>query len=71
MLCLNDALLRLHRAMKKDARTVASWDIEKIIPCHGVSTLRWMIPISANWKQDVIESKGDEAWRAAYRGFLN
>ena len=25
-----------HRAMKRDARTVASWDFERVIPCHGV-----------------------------------
>ena len=23
--------------MRKDAKTVASWDFERIIPCHGVS----------------------------------
>jgi len=32
--CTNHAW---HRAMKRDARTVASWDFERIIPCHGVS----------------------------------
>jgi hypothetical protein len=25
-------------AMRRDARTVADWDFERIIPCHGVST---------------------------------
>jgi hypothetical protein len=24
------------RAMRKDAKTVAAWDFERIIPCHGV-----------------------------------
>ena len=24
------------RAMKRDVRTVAGWDFERIIPCHGV-----------------------------------
>ena len=27
------------RAVKRDAKTVASWDIKRIIPCHGVSEL--------------------------------
>lgn len=26
-----------NRAMKKDVKTVADWDFERIIPCHGVS----------------------------------
>ncbi|KAF8512044.1 hypothetical protein JB92DRAFT_3083399 [Gautieria morchelliformis] len=41
-------------AMKRDSRTVAAWDIDRIIPCHG----------------DVIESSGKQAWRAAYKAFL-
>ena len=28
--------LRWYRAMKCDAKTVAGWDFERIIPCHGV-----------------------------------
>jgi hypothetical protein len=24
------------RAMRRDAKTVAGWDFERIIPCHGV-----------------------------------
>jgi len=42
-------------AMKRDAQTVAGWDIEKIIMCHG----------------DVIEKDGDKAWRAAYKFYLD
>ncbi|KAF5390044.1 hypothetical protein D9757_003895 [Collybiopsis confluens] len=42
-------------AMKRDVKTVASWDFERIIPCHG----------------DVIESKGMEAWKAAYKSYLD
>lgn len=35
--CFNSSILSFFcRAMKNDARTVASWDFEKIIPCHGV-----------------------------------
>lgn len=41
-------------AMARDAKTVASWDFERIIPCHG----------------DVIEGKGKEAWTTAYANYL-
>ncbi|PFH50532.1 hypothetical protein AMATHDRAFT_75598 [Amanita thiersii Skay4041] len=41
-------------AMKRDVKTVYSWDFNKIIPCHG----------------DVIESDGKKAWREAYHYFL-
>ncbi|EJT99465.1 hypothetical protein DACRYDRAFT_110186 [Dacryopinax primogenitus] len=41
-------------AMGRDAKTVASWDFERIIPCHG----------------DVIEGKGKEAWTRAYANLL-
>jgi len=40
--------------MSRDARTVASWDFHRIIPCHG----------------DVIEVDGNKAWRAAYGMYL-
>ncbi|KIJ63219.1 hypothetical protein HYDPIDRAFT_113833 [Hydnomerulius pinastri MD-312] len=42
-------------AMKRDARTVASWDFDRIIPCHG----------------DVIEHDGNKAWRDAYKFFID
>ncbi|KAF9239306.1 hypothetical protein BU15DRAFT_74724 [Melanogaster broomeanus] len=42
-------------AMKRDARTVASWDFDRIIPCHG----------------DVIERDGNKAWRDAYKFFID
>jgi len=42
-------------AMKRDATTVANWDFERIIPCHG----------------DVIEKNGNEAWREAYKAFID
>ncbi|KAI6094180.1 hypothetical protein EDD16DRAFT_1699118 [Pisolithus croceorrhizus] len=41
--------------MKRDARTVASWDFDRIIPCHG----------------DVIERDGNKAWREAYKFFID
>ncbi|TFY81170.1 hypothetical protein EWM64_g2841 [Hericium alpestre] len=41
-------------AMKRDVKTVASWDFERIIPCHG----------------DVIEKDGNKAWRTLYQHFL-
>ncbi|KIJ27073.1 hypothetical protein M422DRAFT_236237 [Sphaerobolus stellatus SS14] len=40
--------------MKQDIQTVASWDFERIIPCHG----------------DTIEEKAKEAWRSAYAAYL-
>ncbi|KAI6006982.1 hypothetical protein EDD15DRAFT_2358055 [Pisolithus albus] len=43
------------RAMKRDARKVASWDFDRIIPCHG----------------DVIERDGNKAWREAYKFFID
>ncbi|KAG9051591.1 hypothetical protein FS837_004101 [Tulasnella sp. UAMH 9824] len=41
--------------MSRDAKTVAGWDFNKIIPCHG----------------DVIEKDGDKAWREAYKWYLD
>jgi len=41
-------------AMKKDVKTVASWDFNRIIPCHG----------------DVIEGNGKDAWTTLYKGYL-
>ncbi|KAJ3812301.1 hypothetical protein EV368DRAFT_75814 [Lentinula lateritia] len=43
------------KAMQRDVKTVASWDFERIIPCHG----------------DVIEAGAKDAWRAAYKAYLN
>jgi len=40
--------------MRRDAKTVAGWDINKIIPCHG----------------DVIEQNGSEAWKKGLKQFL-
>jgi len=42
-------------AMKRDATTVANWDFNRIIPCHG----------------DVIEQDGNKAWRDAYKAFID
>ncbi|KAF9057191.1 hypothetical protein BJ165DRAFT_15203 [Panaeolus papilionaceus] len=42
-------------AMRRDAKTVDSWDFERIIPCHG----------------DVIEKDAKQAWRDVYKFFLN
>ncbi|KAF4581266.1 hypothetical protein EYR40_002852 [Pleurotus pulmonarius] len=41
-------------AMMQDARTVAEWDFERVIPCHG----------------DVIETEGKKAWVTAYSKYL-
>ncbi|KAI1788068.1 hypothetical protein LXA43DRAFT_668296 [Ganoderma leucocontextum] len=42
-------------AMKRDVKTVAAWDFERIIPCHG----------------DVIEKDGKSAWTEAYKWYLD
>jgi len=42
-------------AMKRDAKIVAGWDFERVIPCHG----------------DVIENDGDKAWREAFKWYLD
>ncbi|ESK96306.1 hypothetical protein Moror_7092 [Moniliophthora roreri MCA 2997] len=42
-------------AMKRDVKTVADWDFERLIPCHG----------------DVIEKDGKKAWIEAYKAYLN
>jgi len=42
-------------SMRRDAKTVANWDFERIIPCHG----------------DVVEKDGNRAWRELYRKFLD
>ncbi|KAG1900311.1 uncharacterized protein F5891DRAFT_309708 [Suillus fuscotomentosus] len=43
------------KAMRRDATTVANWDFDRIIPCHG----------------DVIETDGNKMWRTLYDAFLN
>ncbi|PCH44752.1 hypothetical protein WOLCODRAFT_154794 [Wolfiporia cocos MD-104 SS10] len=43
------------RVMKRDVRTVASWNLEWIIPCHG----------------DIIEKDAGEVWWEAYRWYLD
>ncbi|CAN9213042.1 unnamed protein product [Alternaria alternata] len=40
--------------MRRDAKKVAEWQIDRIIPCHG----------------DVLESGGNEAWSSVYGWFL-
>lgn len=41
-------------AMRKDAKTVAAWDFQKIIPCHG----------------DVIETDANGVWKTVYSKYL-
>jgi len=40
--------------MRRDAKKVAEWQIERIIPCHG----------------DIIDNGGNEAWAMVYDWFL-
>jgi len=42
-------------AMKRDAKTVAGWDFDRIIPCHG----------------DVIEKNAKKAWEDTFKAFLD
>jgi len=41
-------------AMKRDAKTVAGWEFQRIIPCHG----------------DVIETNGNAIWKEVYTKYL-
>jgi hypothetical protein len=43
-----------HSLMRRDAKRVAEWDIQRIIPCHG----------------DVLDAGGNEAWSSTYAWFL-
>jgi flavorubredoxin len=43
-----------HSLIRRDAKRVAEWDIERIIPCHG----------------DVIDHGGSDAWASTYEWFL-
>ena len=40
--------------MRRDAKKVAEWQMDRVIPCHG----------------DVLESGGNEAWSSVYEWFL-
>ncbi|OSD02699.1 hypothetical protein PYCCODRAFT_1452177 [Trametes coccinea BRFM310] len=42
-------------AMKRDVKTVAGWDFDRIIPCHG----------------DVIEKNAKAAWLEAYKWYMD
>jgi len=42
-------------SMIRDAKTVAEWDFDRIIPCHG----------------DVIETGGKTVWSEAYKWYLD
>ncbi|KAH7868254.1 uncharacterized protein C8R40DRAFT_1074950 [Lentinula edodes] len=43
------------QAMQRHMKTAASWDFERMIPCH----------------EDVIEVGDKNAWKAAYKAYLN
>lgn len=50
-----NAMARDRELMAKSVSLVATWDFERIIPCHG----------------DVLETRGNEAWRAAFSPWLD
>ncbi|KAH7099121.1 hypothetical protein BKA62DRAFT_710948 [Auriculariales sp. MPI-PUGE-AT-0066] len=49
------AIAKDRTKMAYSASVVASWDFQRIIPCHG----------------DVLEEKGNEGWRAAYSKYFD
>ena len=58
--------------MKRDVKSVAEWDFERIIPCHGVRATAPLHPIILLTVslQDVIEKDGNKAWREAFKWYL-
>lgn len=59
------------QAMRRDAKTVADWDFDRIIPCHGVrARARRRYTLTHIILQDVLETRGNDAWRAAYTHWL-
>jgi len=40
--------------MRREAREVANWDFDRVIPCHG----------------DILEKDGNAAWKAAFQWYL-
>ena len=63
-------------AMARDAKAVSAWDFDRIIPCHGVSTLVKSHPEKFNLlkillHQDTIETDARKAWDTAYARFLS
>jgi hypothetical protein len=58
--------------MRRDAKTVAGWHFEKIIPCHGVSSFDYYFVSSLQHNfQDVIEKDAMQAWRHLYKFYLD
>jgi hypothetical protein len=47
-------LIVLRRAMSRDAKAVAGWNFDRIIPCHG----------------EVIETGAKEKWLQTFAQFL-
>ena len=43
-----------YELVRRDAKKVAEWEIDRVVPCHG----------------DVIEEGGREVWKEAYKWFL-
>jgi hypothetical protein len=58
--------------MARDAKTVAGWDFDRIIPCHGVSVHGegCLSGVTVFYFQDVIESGGKAAWCEAFKWYL-
>jgi hypothetical protein len=59
------------RAMRRDAKTVADWDFDKIIPCHGVSSFILLSRLLLQLFQDVVEKDAKQAWRNLYKSYLD
>jgi len=61
--------------MRRDVRTVANWDFDRIIPCHGVSRILVTTTVAVierlPFYQDVIETGGKKAWEDVYKLYLD
>ncbi|KAG8774999.1 hypothetical protein FRC15_000859 [Serendipita sp. 397] len=60
-------------ATKVNVHKVAEWDFDMIIPCHGVglSTMGVADHLIQSARQDVIETEGKQAWKAAYEAYFD
>ena len=58
------------RAMKRDVKTVAGWDFDRIMMSVDLNVSR-MHTQPLFFAQDVIETGGKKAWEATYDKYLS
>ena len=56
------------RAMKRDVKTVAGWDFERIIPCHGVRAIAASYPIIHSSNHHLPTGRHRERWKKSVEG---